>query len=161
VLAEVTGCSLCRVSSIPPGFALGKPSRRDGGIFGMIDSLKQDDEFVAALAAYGVRGANTIPQTIRHALQELVTDRMSQGIVDVLEAIHIQEEQRNLVLVSLREGNCLADTSMRRHSTTTSRTQNLRFRNWQRIRILKSFVSLLASPIRFFAWIDLDPMGSD
>ena len=62
---------------------------------GLFHFRKQHDEFVAALPADRVRAAHAIHQALGDGLQQLVADRMAQGIVDVLEAVQIQEQHRD------------------------------------------------------------------
>ena len=57
---------------------------------------KQHDEFITSLPAHRVRAAYAIHQAFCDGLKKLVAGRMSQGIVDVFEAIQIQEQDSRL-----------------------------------------------------------------
>ena len=70
--------------------------------------LKQYDEFIASLAAYRIRGAYALLQAFCDGLKKFVAGRMSQGIVDVLEAVQIQEHDHNLAQVTVRQRDRLA-----------------------------------------------------
>jgi hypothetical protein len=70
---------------------------------GLLDVRQQDHELVTALATDRVGGAHTRGQAARNRLQHLVADRMPQRIVDVLETIQVQEEQRHLFAAPLRQ----------------------------------------------------------
>ena len=77
---------------------------------------KQHDEFIASLPAHRVRAAYAIHQALGDGLKKLVADRMSQGIVDVLEAVQIQKQHRDSFLVTRRQGDRLADPVVQQHA---------------------------------------------
>ena len=52
---------------------------------------EQDHEFIASLPADGVRAAYAGKQPLCHGLQQAVADGVTEGIVDALEAIQVQE----------------------------------------------------------------------
>ena len=91
-------------------------SRRDGSIFRLFHFGKQHDEFIASLPAYRVRAAHAIHQAFCDGLKKFVADRMSQGIVDVFEAIQIQKQHRDFFRVTRRQGDRLADPVVQEHS---------------------------------------------
>ena len=68
---------------------------------------EQDDEFIAPLPADRVAAAHARPQSIRDGLQQAVADRMAQGIVNVLETIHVQKKQCQLALATAGQRYCL------------------------------------------------------
>ena len=72
-------------------------SRGDRSILGLLHFRKQHDEFIASLAADGVRGAHAIHQAFGNGLQKFVAGRMPQGIVDVFEAVQIQKQHRDFL----------------------------------------------------------------
>ncbi len=49
-----------------------------------------DDEFVAAEPRHSVLGPNRGPQAVGDSLEETITDRVTEGVVDRLEAIEIE-----------------------------------------------------------------------
>ena len=63
--------------------------RTEGRILCALDLRKQYHELIPALAAHGIRAAYTGHQALGNRLQQLVANRMPQGIVDVLESIEI------------------------------------------------------------------------
>ena len=80
------------VDGVGFGHGLQHSSRRNGGIFRPFHFGKQHHEFIAALAAYGVRAAHTFHQALGDGLQKLVAGGMAQGVVDVFEAVQIQKQ---------------------------------------------------------------------
>src|SRR5258707_467812 len=66
--------------------------RTRGRVFRMADLGEQNNEFISALAADRVRTAHARQQSFCNGLQKLVAGGMSQRIIDVFEAIQIQEE---------------------------------------------------------------------
>ena len=76
-------------------------------ILRVFDLCKQNHEFVAPLAAHGVRIAQASQQTLRNRLQEFVADRVSERIVDVFEAIQIQKQHGVMLAVATGQGNCV------------------------------------------------------
>jgi len=52
---------------------------------------QQDDEFIAAVAAHGVRPAHARHQPACNHLKDTVPDRMAVPVVDALEPIDVQE----------------------------------------------------------------------
>ena len=62
-----------------------------GSIFGLVDFRKQDDKFISSLTANGVRVAHAIHQASGDGLQQFVSGGVTQGVVDMFEAIQIQE----------------------------------------------------------------------
>ena len=56
-----------------------------------------DGEFVAAEAGHRVGAAHHALQALGHRAQQRVADRMAERIVDALEAVEIEEHDRELV----------------------------------------------------------------
>jgi hypothetical protein len=79
--------------------------RTDGGVFGSVHFGKQHDEFIAALAAHRVGTAHAFHQPPGDRPEKLVARRMPQGIIDMLEAVQIQEQHRQLRPVARRQGD--------------------------------------------------------
>ncbi len=61
--------------------------------------MLDDDELVAAQASDRVRAAHTTLQADRHLFQEQIADAVSERIVDRLEVVQIDEQQRNQAAV--------------------------------------------------------------
>jgi hypothetical protein len=79
-----------------------------GGVSGM--SLgEQDDEFIAALAADGIGSADARQEPLRNGLQQLVTNGVAEGIVDVFEAVEIREEYGEIFFLAAGQRNGLGD----------------------------------------------------
>ena len=82
----------------------------------MLHFGQQHDELVAALPADGVGARTHSHQAFGDGLQQLVADRMAERIVDVLEAIQIEEQHRDLLAVARRQGDRLADAVVQQHA---------------------------------------------
>ena len=80
-----------------------------GRVFRPCDFGKQDDEFIAALAADGVGTAHAGQQAFRNGLKKQVADGMSQRIVDVLEMIQIEKNHGDRTVLAASQGNRLGD----------------------------------------------------
>ena len=55
---------------------------------------EQDQELVAAVAAHRVRFAHRRREAMRRQLEHLVADRVAERVVDLLEVVEVQEQQR-------------------------------------------------------------------
>ncbi|MCK7502145.1 MAG: hypothetical protein MZW92_78675 [Comamonadaceae bacterium] len=58
------------------------------------DAAQHECEFVAANPGQHVVGAHAAPQTLGDAAQDLVPDGVAERVVDVLEPIEVQEQDR-------------------------------------------------------------------
>ena len=72
-------------------------------VLGALDAVLHDGELIAAEARDEVLGADRLAQPIRDALQELVADQMSQRIVDALELVDVDIEDRELGVFGLQQ----------------------------------------------------------
>ena len=61
---------------------------------------KQDDEFVAPQSRHRVRRANAIDHPLRDRLQQFVADIMAKVVVDDLEIVEIDEDDRRAAVLS-------------------------------------------------------------
>src|ERR1039457_4050276 len=68
---------------------------------------QHEQEFVAALATDGVSVAHAFAQSVGGLFEKPVANGVSQGVVDGLEVVEVELEQRNLVVGPIRECNCL------------------------------------------------------
>jgi hypothetical protein len=59
-----------------------------------LNALLDDGEFIAAEACHGIAFAHAREQPVCHHLQHAVADRVAQRVVDDLEAIQIEKEDR-------------------------------------------------------------------
>ena len=62
-------------------------------IFRVFNFRQEDHELVTSLTADGIHATHAPRQTGSHRLQQLITDHMTERIVDVFEIIHIHVEQ--------------------------------------------------------------------
>ena len=65
--------------------------RTQSGICRVSDRREQNYKFISALAADRVGAANAVDQALSDRHEELVADQVSQGIIDVFEAVYIDE----------------------------------------------------------------------
>ncbi len=65
---------------------------RDGCVFYLIEFRKHDHKFVSAEAADRVRDADTCLQPLRHRLQQHVSHRVPERVIDVFEPIEVYEQ---------------------------------------------------------------------
>jgi hypothetical protein len=73
------------------------------GVFLGFDVLLEYDELVAAEARHKVFGTQHLAQPIGHGTQQFVARGVSQRIVDLLELIEIDEQQRGQPRGALRD----------------------------------------------------------
>ncbi|MCY1425710.1 hypothetical protein D9M71_415050 [compost metagenome] len=62
------------------------------GVFGTVQAGQQDDEFVAAQAGHGVDVAQLLAQAMGDALEQQVAHWVAETVVDVLEAVEVDEK---------------------------------------------------------------------
>ena len=77
--------------------------RDQPGVLGLIDFRQEDQELVAAVTADGVRLADARHQALRDRAQDLVADGVTERIVDVLETIAVEEQDRDAAAVAARQ----------------------------------------------------------
>src|SRR6185312_2987396 len=78
-----------------------------GGILSMRYLREQNHEFIAASAAHRIRAAHATPQALCYRLQQPVADAVAESVVDVLEAIQIEEQHRQFLPMAVRYGDRL------------------------------------------------------
>ena len=71
--------------------------RGDRHFIGRIDLVQHHDEFVAAHADDDVRGPHRRAHALGDFLQQLVADLVAARVVDVLEAVEVEEQHREHV----------------------------------------------------------------
>jgi hypothetical protein len=69
-----------------------QPGDDVAGLVGRVQVLGQDDELIAVQAGHGVRGSEQMTEPARDRHQQLISDAMSVGIVDGLEAVQVKEQ---------------------------------------------------------------------
>ena len=79
-------------------------------LVGALDGLEDDDELIPAHAHHHVLGAHRGADALRHGLQELVAGLVAARVVDVLEAVEVQEQNREhraaALASSMASGRC-------------------------------------------------------
>ena len=79
----------------------------DGGIFGAGEAVEEDDEFIAAEAGGGMRRPRRSARSPERTacgrrpadfLEQEVAGIVAEAVVDVLEAVQVQEEDGEVVL---------------------------------------------------------------
>ena len=80
-----------------------------GGI-GLVEIFKDDNELVAAQTRHGIPLANAGFETQGDLLQKLVADRMTQGVIERLEVVEIDQHQCAVPVVSRTVGHGLPQT---------------------------------------------------
>lgn len=66
--------------------------RHHGGPFRGGRGFQQEQEFVAAQAGQGVALPQAGPQALGHGTEQAVPGRMAEAVIDVLEAVQVEEE---------------------------------------------------------------------
>jgi hypothetical protein len=77
---------------------------------------EEDHEFIAAVATDRVGTAHAHEQTLRHRLQDAVAYAVPQGVVDVLEAVHVKIQHGQFLPVALRERHRLRQPVFQQYS---------------------------------------------
>ena len=80
-----------------------------GGVGGALDLRQHHHELVAADAADGVHHAQLPHQALGDLLQHLVAGGVAERVVDVLEAVQVDEHHRGLLAVALARGQRLGE----------------------------------------------------
>ena len=79
------------------------------GFAGVGDVREADDELVAAQPRGGVLLAQAVGEALRDGGQQQVADRVAERVVDVLEAVEIEEQHGELAASAMRAGDRLPD----------------------------------------------------
>ncbi|MNQ63195.1 hypothetical protein D3C85_775690 [compost metagenome] len=69
------------------------------GITGLLQAWQQDNELVTAQACHGVDVTQLLLETCGNALEQQVAHRVAEAVVDVLEAVQVDEQHGALVVV--------------------------------------------------------------
>ena len=77
------------------------PRHQRVNVLGALDAVLQDGELIAAEARDEVLRPDRLAQPIRDALEEFVADQMSERIVDALEFVDVDVEDRELGALGL------------------------------------------------------------
>ncbi|MNH36341.1 hypothetical protein D3C79_971210 [compost metagenome] len=65
------------------------------GIVRRVNAVQQHHEFIAADAGHGVDFPHAALEPVGHRLQQHVADRVPMGVVDLLEAVKVDVQQRH------------------------------------------------------------------
>ena len=79
------------------------------GIFAGMDVLLEHDEFVAAEAGDKILGPQHFAQAVGDRAQQLVAAGMAERVVDLLELVEVDEQQRRQLIGALLGGKQAAD----------------------------------------------------
>ncbi|MEF8710022.1 MAG: hypothetical protein V5B38_14620 [Candidatus Accumulibacter propinquus] len=74
------------------------------------DPLYDNQEFVATQAANGIGFTHQPAEPPGHLAENAITDLMAKGVVDVLEAVEVDEQYGQSALVAVRTLQCLVQT---------------------------------------------------
>ena len=77
-------------------------------------------ELVAAQARHGVDAAHAAAQALCHVLQQQVAHVMAQGVVQGLEVVQVDEQQRTALALALGAGQCLLHAVHQQHAVGQS-----------------------------------------
>ena len=72
-------------------------------VLGALDAVLKDGEFIPAEAGDEIFRPDRLAQPLRHAFQELVADQMSQRIVDALELVDVDIEDREFAPLGFQQ----------------------------------------------------------
>ena len=72
-----------------------------GGVLGGMDVLLEHDELVAAEAGDEILRPQHLAQAVRHRAEQLVAAGMAERVVDLLELVEVDEQQRGHVVAAL------------------------------------------------------------
>jgi len=86
--------------------------RSDGWILCVLYLPEQHHEFIAPETADGIRTAHAAQQPAPDGLQQSITDRVPQRVIDMFEAVKIQEQHRQLPPVAMGKGDCFVQSVM-------------------------------------------------
>jgi hypothetical protein len=96
-----------RDAQLAAGDAVGPAQRvdqlaRDGGeVLGVVDAGQQQDELVAAEPRDGVALAHALAEPRGDATQQGVADGVAKAVVDLLEAVEVDEDEPDAVAVAV------------------------------------------------------------
>ena len=81
-----------------------KPSRKDGNCVWLTDSRLNDRKFVAAEPRHRVLLAHAAPQSFRDGNEKCVASWMAEAIIDLLEPVEVQTQNRERFRAALGPG---------------------------------------------------------
>ena len=64
------------------------------GVLRLLQAFERDDEFVAAQPRERVAFADAVLHPVGHFLQQQIADLVAERVVDVLEPVEVDEQQR-------------------------------------------------------------------
>jgi hypothetical protein len=89
---------------------------RDGlGLGDAVDRRQQDGELVATQAADGVRVAQDRTQPRADLAEQLVPVGVAEAVVDLLEPVQVDEQERDLLAAAARRRQALLEAVLQQH----------------------------------------------
>jgi len=95
------------VDHVRRGYRAQDFSRRNGCVLRVLYLREEYQEFVPAQPAYRVRPSDARYQSPGYRPQQPVPDAVAERIVDSLELIQVDEQNRELLALTLRKRDCL------------------------------------------------------
>ena len=81
---------------------------RGRGFLRVLQSLEHHDKFVASESAHRVRGAQAVHKPLCDGLQNLISEMVPPRVVDMLETVQIEKQDRSLALLPMSKSDRLA-----------------------------------------------------
>ena len=95
---------------------MSQPSHERGGLLVVVRREREDDELVAADARHGVAGAHDRLEASRQRAQDRVAGAVTADVVDVLEAVEVDDDERERLVRPARTMERLLDAILEQHS---------------------------------------------
>src|SRR3984893_17564613 len=102
--------------------------RQHGGVLVRIDVLLEHDELVAAEPRHEILGPQHLAQSLGDRAEQLVAAGMTQGVVDLLELVEIDEQQRRELIGAVRQlERAIASRKLTRLGSSVSSSKRARW----------------------------------
>ncbi len=75
-----------------------------GGLFARLEIRQHHDEFVASGPRQGIVAAQAALEPIGHRLEQSIADQVAQLVINGLEMVQVQEQQRRPPAVAVSRG---------------------------------------------------------
>ena len=103
------GMDLLAIEVERPGYRRQDLVGQGDNLGGLADLRLHEHEFVATRPGQRVGGADRGGDPLCDSAQQLIADGVAQGVVDVLEAIEIEQQDRNHAALAAGAGQLLAE----------------------------------------------------